>query len=122
MTKKLDAALERFARRKQAVEDSQARLDPWKLRLWRTARGMTHRQLVVESGYTITSNALTSKVELYQRPAGPVMLRRLATALDVPEDELLSFGAEFRANKVECEAWLAAGSPSLPEWVKSRAA
>lgn len=103
-----------------AADESAPRFDPWTLRCLMTARGLTLKGLAELSGYGSAGDRDLGKICRYAQPVGPTTLARLAKALDVAENELLSAGPEWRANKVKYERWVAEGRQPLARWLKSR--
>lgn len=101
-------------------EDKKPRFDPWKMRLWRKAKGMTAQQLSNAAGYGHAGLKSISQIERYVLKAGAVTLRRLSDALDVKDTDLLSTGGEWRANRAKYDAWVADGRPNLAAWLTAK--
>ena len=98
------------------------RLDPWKVRVLREARGFTQAQLADLLGYADGGAATISRIESYLMTAGPKRSAALARALGVNEHRLRSVEESWVANRATYDEWVAAGRPDLRQWIAARKA
>jgi len=99
------------------ADEKRLRFDPWKLRLWRTAKGMSGAELASLMGIPKRGELQVSRWETYHTPVGPVTWSKLADALDIDAVELLSDGPTSRKSMMAYEKWIKAGKPRLATWL-----
>ena len=116
----LSDPIEDLLLRRRVVDNP--RLDPWKVRIAREARGLTQAQLADALGYADGGAATISRIESYLMTAGPKRAAALARALQVNERLLLSVEETWVANRATYYEWVAAGRPDLRQWIAARKA
>ena len=100
--------------------DTAPRPDPWKVRCARALRYMTQEQLGIACGWSSVQKEIVNRIEAYAEPIGKLRIAKLAAALNVTPDDLLSSPVEWRANREQFDVWAAEGRPDLAAWVKGR--
>lgn len=100
------------------AEAMRRRFDPWKLRCWRSSKGMTCQQLADACQMNGRAALEVSRWETYHTSVGPKNLARIAAALEIPESSLLSDAAEYAEHVKKYERWVAARKPKLPQWLE----
>ena len=76
--------------------DSAPRPDPWKVRCARVLRYMTQEQLGIACGWSSVQKEIVNRIEAYAEPIGKLRIAKLAAALNVTPDDLLSSPVEWR--------------------------
>ena len=100
------------------AEAARLRFDPWKLRLWREAKGMTCQNVADACGLSGRAALEVSRWETYRTPVGRNVLGRIAHAMGIPESSFLSNRAEWDANLAKYERWVKDKRPKLAAWLE----
>lgn len=100
-----------------AAEAERPRFDPWKLRVWMNARDVTCEKLAAECGLSGRASLEVSRWQTYRTPVGPTLLARIAKALGIEQQALLSNMQEWERNLGRYESWRADKRPPLAAWV-----
>lgn len=100
------------------AEAARLRFDPWKLRCWRASKGMTCQALADACQMNGRAALEVSRWETYRTAVGRLTLARIATALEIPEESLLSSADEYAVHVKRYERWVAARRPKLPQWLE----
>ena len=100
------------------AEAARLRFDPWKLRCWRASKDLTCQQLADLCEMNGRAALEVSRWETYHTVVGRQNLTRIAVALDIPENSLLSDAAEYAEHVKKYERWVAAKRPKLHKWLE----
>jgi len=99
-------------------EAARLRFDPWKMRCWRESKGMTCQNVADACGMIGRSALEVSRWETYRTAVGRNVLGRIADAMGIPAESMLSDRAEWDRNLLKYERWVLDKRPRLAAWLE----